>query len=459
MLYCGAVPRLPPRRPPRAPASGAAAPGCDAPAGAAAGHRHNLPIAQPVGPVDHHALARLQPVGHLAEIAIGRPQLDRPHADLVVRPDDVGERARRTALDAGARDPHDVVQCLHQDVGVDELVGKQRLVAILKQRPRLDRARGGVHLVVQRLQKAGLAICLVFARSNAATGSGAGPCIAAINRRQRILRHGEDHRDRLQLGHHHQPGRIARLHVIALVHLAQPHPAGHRRGDVAVDQVQLGAIHRALVGFDGALILPDQRRLGVQRLARQAVLRHQLAVAGQIKLRVLQQGLVMRQRALGLLLRHLVGARIDLRQEIALLHDLPFGERHIRQLAVDLRLDGHRLQRRHRAELAEHDPDVARPDRGRADGLRRPGIGGPAALRRLLRRQMEIRIIPPARDQQDHDEPNHQATQPARTGWRRRLRDLEVGSCGLVVHACRNPYLSQAAFAPLGLTMRGWPNQ
>jgi hypothetical protein len=86
-------------------------------------------------------------------------------------------------------------------------------------------------------------------------------------------------------------------------------------------------------------------------------------------LRLREQSLIVRQLAFVLLLQIFVRPRIDLREKIALLHQLAFGETHFRQLAVDLGLHGHGRERCHRAELIEDDAHVAeRRSRG-ADRL------------------------------------------------------------------------------------------
>ena len=85
----------------------------------------------------------------------------------------------------------------------------------------------------------------------------------------------------------------------------------------------------------------------------------------------------MRELALGLFQAHLVGTRVYLRQEVALLHHLTFLVPNIDKLAVDLGLHGDSGERRHRAQLVQDDTDVALVDGGGSDRLRR-GLGGTA---------------------------------------------------------------------------------
>ena len=79
----------------------------------------------------------------------------------------------------------------------------------------------------------------------------------------------------------------------------------------------------------------------------------------------------MRELAFVLLLQDLVGPRIDLRQEVALLDQLAFGEADFGELAVDLGLHGHGRERRDGAERIDDDADIAERDGRGADRLQR----------------------------------------------------------------------------------------
>ena len=169
------------------------------------------------------------------------------------------------------------------------------------------------------------------------------------------------------------------LHVIAGVDLTQPDPAGHRRDDAAIGQVELLHIDLRLIGFDRRLVLSDERHLRIAGLPGDRVLRHQRVVPFEVELGVLQQRLVLGQRRLGLLERHLIGSRIDLGEEIALLDHLALFEGDLGQIAVDLGLYRDRGERGDGAELAQADRHVAllhrnHPDRHRTAGAPAPGF-------------------------------------------------------------------------------------
>ena len=100
-----------------------------------------------------------------------------------------------------------------------------------------------------------------------------------------------------------------------------------------------------------ASILRDQRNLRVPCLLSDRVLCNQGVVALQIHFRVFQQRLVFGQLGLGLFERHLVGARVDLGEEIALVDQLAFLETDFHQIAVDLGFYRNRRERGDGAEL------------------------------------------------------------------------------------------------------------
>jgi len=111
---------------------------------------------------------------------------------------------------------------------------------------------------------------------------------------------------------------------------------------VAIDEVQLLRIDLRLVDLDLAGVLLDEGRLRVELLRRDRVLRDELPVPREIELRIRQRRLILGELALRLFERGLIRPRVDLREEIALLDDLPFLKPNLLQLAGDLRLHRHR---------------------------------------------------------------------------------------------------------------------
>ena len=211
---------------------------------------------------------------------------------------------------------------------------------------------------------------------------------ALADLRQEIFRNGEHHRHGLHLGDDADAGGVAQGHVVALVDQAQADAARDRRDDAGIDEVELGVVDQRLVGDDRRLVLAHQSGLRVVLLAGDRILGDQGLVALQVDLGVLEQRLVLVERALRLLQRHDVGARIDHRQEIALLDRLAFGELDLGELAGDLRLHRHRRERRHGAQRLDDDRDVAlggrgQPDRNGGIGAEPAGLGGKLELEPL----------------------------------------------------------------------------
>ena len=100
-----------------------------------------------------------------------------------------------------------------------------------------------------------------------------------------------------------------------------------------------GLRHLRLVGRHDAGLGGDGGLLGGKLLGRDGVLRRQRLVAAQVDPGIGQGGAVAGQLALGLGQRRLIGARIDLGQQLALLHrradiDIPF-----LHIAADLGID------------------------------------------------------------------------------------------------------------------------
>src|SRR5580704_3843127 len=63
--------------------------------------------------------------------------------------DDVDKRGLAIMLNGRGRNQSDSLQGIHQQSGVYELVGKQRVVLVIEERPQPDRPCGGIDLVVE----------------------------------------------------------------------------------------------------------------------------------------------------------------------------------------------------------------------------------------------------------------------------------------------------------------------
>jgi len=211
---------------------------------------------QAIGAVDHHFVAGLQTAEHLNALALGDADLNGTGSDGVVGLDEINEGALFSALNGRRRNHQHIVQRGEQHPHVDELAGEKDVILVLERGPELDRARGGIHDVVDGLQRA-------------AGQLGRDRPVEGIdwNRLARlhlfddvgdvVLGQGEDDRDGMQLGQHHQAGGIAGRDIIALVDQAEADPAVHRRDNVAVNEIELSIIQCGLVGFDQTHVLAN----------------------------------------------------------------------------------------------------------------------------------------------------------------------------------------------------------
>ena len=181
---------------------------------------------------------------------------------------------------------------------------------------------------------------------------------AREHRGNAVLGDGEDDGDRLQLGDHDEAVGVGRVHDVAGIHLAQPGPPGDRRRDAAVRELDLDALEQAAIVLHRALVLADERALGIELLLGNGIGLRQRLVAREIEARVVQQGLIASELALVLRQLRLEGLAVDLGQQIALADQLALAKLHAQQLAVDTGVHGDGVQRRDGAEARDVDADV-----------------------------------------------------------------------------------------------------
>ena len=291
-----------------------------------------------VGAVDDDQIPWSEPFADLGRLARDRAELHRGHRDGLVLLDQEDECARRAALDGGRRDQRRVLMRFDHHAHVDELVRKQRAVGVGKFGLDLDRPGGRVDLIVDRQQPAGREPGLAAAIE----------CIdcdrlctlhALDDARHIVLRHRIDDGDRLHLSDRHQSVAVAGMDDISRIDLPQSDPAADRRDDARIGELQPGIVDRALVGLDGPLKLANQRRLRVDLLLGDRILREQRLVALEIDLRVFQLRLVARHLSVRLRQHHFERPRIDLREQVARLDILALAEGDAHQLSVDASAD------------------------------------------------------------------------------------------------------------------------
>ncbi len=154
------------------------------------------------------------------------------------------------------------------------------------------------------------------------------------------------------------PFDVGRVHDVARIDQARADATAHRRDDARVAELHLRKVDLRVVGLHGGLELPDQRLLGIELLLGRGLLRVEVGVALEVDARVAELREVARALRLGLLELCLEGARVELREELAFLHVLPFDEAHALELTVDARLHGHARQRCDGADSRAEDRDI-----------------------------------------------------------------------------------------------------
>ena len=176
--------------------------------------------------------------------------------------------------------------------------------------------------------------------------------------REIVLREREDDRDRIELRHDDDAARIGGVHDVARVDEANARDAVDRRRDVRVRHVELRGVDLRFVREHRGGRRVDRGAIVVDLLLRDEPLPRELAVTHERDLRVALRRDVLRALRGRLLLLDLERARVDERERVALLHELPLAVEHLVEAPVDERLDGHGVERRHRAEALDDDGHV-----------------------------------------------------------------------------------------------------
>ena len=161
----------------------------------------------------------------------------------------------------------------------------------------------------------------------------------------------------MDLGDDDQAGGLAGVDDVAGIDLAEADDAIDGAGDAGVGEVDAGGLDGGLIGLDGAgglALVRDLELLGL--LADDAGL-VEGGVALGLGLGVPEVGLILGEGADGLIERGLVGAGVDLEQELALADGLTLFEVDLQELAVDPGVDGDGVVGGDGAECGEEDRD------------------------------------------------------------------------------------------------------
>ena len=131
------------------------------------------------------------------------------------------------------------------------------------------------------------------------------------------------------------------MHDVARIEQPNADAAIVRRCDGRVFELGLRGLDRGCVGRNRGFGLIDLApAVGRRSVAVSIVLERQGLRARKVFLGGDQQGFVLRLLGFGLIERGLKKPGIDLRQHVALLDMLAFGEKHLLKLAIDLGMNG-----------------------------------------------------------------------------------------------------------------------
>ena len=97
-------------------------------------HLYRTAITQPVSAFQYNAITGFKPFFNNRHITVSGPYFDAADLDLVVTVHGIDKRSIGAVLNGRRRCQNHIFQRVSQQVYVDELVGEQRLIAVLKQR-------------------------------------------------------------------------------------------------------------------------------------------------------------------------------------------------------------------------------------------------------------------------------------------------------------------------------------
>ena len=132
---------------------------------------------------------------------------------------------------------------------------------------------------------------------------------------------------------------------IARIYIIQAHLAGYGRLYLAPVEVYPRGFEGGLAGLHHPFVNLDFREEGVERLLVDVIVLGELSVALDVEGVYFQLGLRLPQIALRLHDRGRIGARVDFRENVALLHELPLLEIYFDNLSGNLRYNVDAVQR------------------------------------------------------------------------------------------------------------------
>ena len=137
-------------------------------------------------------------------------------------------------------------------------------------------------------------------------------------------------------------------------HVAGHHRAVHRRNDIRVFEIELGAVDQRLVQLHRCVVLVNNIELVLGLLACDRVLLRELLITREVDPILVEYGLVAQELARILVERRLVGAGIDLRADLAGPHPRVVVAKELLDDAGDIAPDDDRQDRVYCARCSNH---------------------------------------------------------------------------------------------------------
>src|SRR3954462_1132721 len=315
----------------------------------AAGAKLALPLRDD-GVADVHALS------HRRLLALLQIDLHGTRLHRLIVLHDVGEGTVGSALHGGERHHDRTRPRVEEEPRLNELVRPQRVLRVRQHRLQAQRRRGGIDGVVDDFELSPAQLRVAIAREHPDLERALPELPGEL--RQDVLREREDDRDGIELRDGDDAGRVVRVDEVSGIDVADAGDAVDGRGDPRVSEVEPRRLDRGAVDAHRSLELPDHRPLIVRLLDGDELALGEILEPGQVLLRREELGLVAREGAFRRVELDLERARIDLREDVALLHFLPLAEQHLVEPAVHLGAHRHRLVGGHRPEAVEKDGEV-----------------------------------------------------------------------------------------------------
>ena len=182
---------------------------------------------------------------------------------------------------------------------------------------------------------------VVFTACDARRDFQRGEALGSPDLVEQFARHRERDVDRRDLIDHDQRRGAVGLNQIAFVHEQGASPAGGRRADARVLEIETGGGNGGLVRGGRGFQRRGGRDLGVVLLARNQAALEQILEPVNLYLRIVGLRRIAREHRGGLVESHLERLRVDREQRLAGSDVLAFGKVHLRNASGHLRADLH----------------------------------------------------------------------------------------------------------------------